>query len=110
MDRNDVLAWLNSKCSRPPAEFIQQDLEFIRNYIHHYKNKLISFENIVHSIQHKDAHTVMKHIEFMINKLITDFGIKSITEKRVIQDPQYNIMTGQHPFSHQEVEMIVKYE
>lgn len=110
MNRNDVLVWLNGKCSRPPAEFIQQDLEFIRNYIHHYKKKLISFETIVNSIQNRDGNIVLKHIEFMINKLITDFKIQSITEKKIIQDPHYNIMTGQHPFTQQEVEMIVRYE
>jgi len=110
MNRNDVLTWLNSKCSRPPAEFIQQDLEFIRNYIHHYKNKLVSFETIVASIQRRDGGSVLRHIDFMIDKLLIDFKITPITEKRIIQDPQFNIMTGHHPFEQQAVDMISRYE
>lgn len=84
MDKEAVVNWLNYrlKLSQEQKQNMIQDadIHFIREYIHHYKEKLVPLEQIVQSIQ-ANPMTTMNHIEFMINKLVEDFNIDTKTKE-----------------------------
>lgn len=83
MERQTVVNWLNYRLQltiQQRANVIQDtDVQFIREYIHHYKDKLVPTESVIQSINN-NLNTVMNKIEFMINKLIEDFDIKTETK------------------------------
>lgn len=86
MERDDVLKWLNYRLElSKQQQFIisTDDIIFIRNYIHHYKNKLIPMEQIGNSVK-MHSHNLIDYLDFMATKLINDFDIKTKTEKHQI--------------------------
>ena len=112
MDRNDAVVWLNkrAKLSGPVIHIDNDDITFIRNYIHHYKKELVDPAKIAKSISSLFPGEFLHYIDSMATILINDFDIKTKTEKRKIQDPQINISMGKHPFAQQDLDFIVEYE
>lgn len=113
MKREEVLQYLNNRLKKTnasgPLTFDDNDVNFIRIVIHHYKKKLISLETIVHSFNSHDPMKILYHIDFMITKLVSDFKINLKTRKESVSDPQLNLSMGLHPFATQEVELIEEY-
>ena len=92
MKKSDVIDWLNYRLelsnSKRAGVIADRDIAFIRNYINHYKSKLISPNQIVQSIQHTG--NWMVHFDFMVNKLVHDFKIDVVWELA----PQSNTFTS----------------
>lgn len=113
MKKNEAIAWLNRRkdlCNKKAALlFEQEDLNFIRVYIHHYKKKLVPFEQIVASLQHCHPQNLIMKVDHMITKLMFDFKIETKTEQKEIQDIQFNLQNGYHPLQMVKADFITEY-
>lgn len=114
MSKQDALNWLNHRKKMCESDrllgFLPEDVNFIRMYISHYKNKLVPSEEIIQSITSTHPEGMLARIDFMCNKLIADFDIKITFKKVLVQNPGFYLSIGESPFTTREVEFVEKYE
>jgi len=113
MERIEAIEWLNRRKdfanTGKVLHFDEVDFTFIRNYIHHYKKKLVSFESIVGSLNIQQSNMIHV-IDNMINKLLEDFNIQTEIKSKQIRDPRFNMMMGEHPFETSTVDFVEIYK
>jgi hypothetical protein len=113
MNRSDVVNWLNHRNSLAKSNrlvgFDQTDVDFFRNYIHYYKNKLVDPNEIIQAILHNHPEQVLSHLDFICTKLVTDFNITIKIVKKLVNDPSFYLMLHENPFQHREIEFIEEY-
>ena len=109
MKRGNVIDWLNHrlamtnrKTAHGATDF---DVTFIRNYISHYKNKLVDPQTIVEAIRYCGGQKYVNHIDFMINKLILDFNATTETIERQSNDVFAQMINGPNNYT-----IITKYK
>lgn len=80
MTRQDVLNYLikrlNLSNNRQWNNFDQDDIIFIRNYIHEVTGKMTSMESIAASFQKYTWDFISGKFDYMLNHMIDKFGIK----------------------------------
>lgn len=113
MERLEVVTWLNHRNSLAKSGrvlgFEPSDINFFRNYIHHYKDKSIHLNDIIYSITHRPPDQILQYLDFICTKLVEDFNISIKTVKSVVTDPGFYISIGESPFHQREIEFIEEY-
>lgn len=83
MEREYVVTWLNHRLELSKAQkalnFNNFDIDFIREYIFHFKNVRVDPQVIMNSIHNngRNPNKLLYYIDAMINKLLIECNIKT---------------------------------
>lgn len=102
MERDYILAWLNYRLTIGGGHmsFNNFDVDFLVTYIDHYKKVKIHPQKVINTLNKylNDGNRLMYHIDFVINKVVKDFNIK--TDTAYVNDVFSNMM---NPNSDQKI-------